>query len=698
MNILQVVPQLNVGGVETGTIDLAKYLTKNGHRCIVASAGGELVAELETVGIKHYKLPLENKAFWVMLKTARKLALIIKKENIDIVHGRSRVPAWVGFMATRQAKATFITTAHGHYSRHIFSYMMGWGKYTIVPSSVIGKHMIEDFGVPLENIRVIPRSVDLEKYIFKGLKERNPKELLVGVIGRVTPIKGQLYFLKALASVLRSLPHVKAWIVGGVSPGKDNYMEELEVWIRRLGLSEAVTFLGNRRDIPEILTKLDCLVMPSIAEESFGRVIVEAQAIGVPVVATKVGGVVEIIEDNKDGLLVYPRDHEGLSEAILKILKNPDFAKGLVENARKKVQEKFSLEKMGEDTVKVYEEALGIPRILVIKISAIGDAILAVPSFKALKKKFPSSNVVCLVGHQAKDVFQRCPYIDELIVCDFKKKDKGGRGLWRLAKKLVRRRFDMVIDFQNNKKSHFLSYVSFAPERFGYHNGKFSFLLNHKIKDPGDSIGPVEHQFRVLKMLDIPYEDQTLELWPSFEDRAFAGNFLTQNNINPEWLIGINVGVSPRWESKRWLARRFVQLCDELSQKGFQVILTGGPSDASFAKSILDTTESKPWCAVAQTTLMQLAALIGKCRVFVTSDSAPLHVAAAMGTPVVALFGPTDARRHMPPAPKAVVLQKGCLPCYEEACKKRNHLCMTKITAEDVLRAIEQLLQEVRVR
>ena len=425
MNILQVVPQLNVGGVETGTIDLAKYLTKNGHRCIVASAGGELVAELETAGIKHYKLPLENKAFWVMLKTARKLALIIKKENIDIVHGRSRVPAWVGFMATRQAKATFITTAHGHYSRHIFGYMMGWGKYTIVPSSVIGKHMIEDFGVPLENIRVIPRSVDLEKYIFKGLKERNPKELLVGVIGRVTPIKGQLYFLKALASVLRSLPYVKAWIVGGVSPGKDNYMEELEVWIRRLGLSEAVTFLGNRRDIPEILAKLDCLVMPSIAEESFGRVIVEAQAIGVPVVATKVGGVVEIIEDNKDGLLVYPRDHEGLSEALLKILKDPGFAKGLVGNARKKVQEKFSLEKMGEDTVKVYEEALGIPRILVIKISAIGDAILAVPSFKALKKKFPSSQVVCLVGQEAKDVFQRCPAIDELMVCDFKKKDNG---------------------------------------------------------------------------------------------------------------------------------------------------------------------------------------------------------------------------------------------------------------------------------
>jgi lipopolysaccharide heptosyltransferase II len=698
MNILQVVPQLDVGGVETGTIDLAKYLVKGGHRCVVASGGGDLVVELEAAGIKHYKLPLENKAFWVMLKAARKLAVVIREENIDIVHARSRVPAWVGFMATRQAKAAFITTAHGHYSRHIFSYMMGWGKYTIVPSSVIGKHMVEDFGVPLENIRVIPRSVDLGRYTFRGPKERNAKEFLVGVIGRITPIKGQLYFLKALAGVLRASPSVKAWIVGGISPGKDNYMEELEVWARRLGLSETVSFLGNRRDIPEILSKLDCLVMPSIAEESFGRVIVEAQAIGVPVVATKVGGIVEIIEDGKDGLLVYPRDHEGLAEAILKILKDPKVAKELVANARKKVEEKFSLEKMGEDTVRVYRETLEKPRLLVIKISAIGDAILAVPSFRALRKKFPSAHITCLVGQQAKDVFQRCPYMDELIVCDFKQKDRGGRGLWRLSKKLVRRRFDLVIDLQNNKKSHFLSYMSFAPERYGYHNGKLSFLLNHKIKDPGDSIGPVEHQFRVLKMLDILDDDKRLEIWPSEEDKAFADNFLAGHNADPQWLIGINIGVSPRWESKRWLGRRFVQLCDELSQEGFQVLLTGGPSDAPFAKSILAGMKSKPLCAVAQTTLMQLASLIGKCRAFVTSDSAPLHVAIAMGTPVVALFGPTDARRHMPPASAAIVLQKGCLPCYEEACKKRNHLCMTKIGVDDVMRAIEQLLQEARVK
>ena len=699
MNILQVLPQLNVGGVETGTVDLAKYLVKNGHKCIVVSAGGELIPELEASGVTHYQLPVDHKAFWVMFKTARQLEDIIKKENIDIVHVRSRVPAWVGFMAVRKTNATLITTAHGHYSRHIFSYMMGWGKYTIVPSSVIGKHMAEDFGVPLENMRLIPRSVDLEKYFFRSLSAPSKKELIVAVIGRITPIKGQLYFLKAMAKIVRSMPYVKAWVVGGVSPGKHNYMEELEVWVRRLGLSGVVEFLGNRRDIPQLLSKIDVLVMPSIAEEAFGRVIVEAQAIGVPVVATKVGGVVEIIDDGQDGLLVYPKDHEGLADAILKILKDPSFAQALAQKARKKVEEKFSLEKMAQETLKVYADALGAPRLLVIKISAIGDAILAIPSFAALKKKWPISKIVCLVGKEAREVFQRCPYIDELLVCDFKEKDKGLRRLVALAKKLMQRRFDAVIDFQNNKKSHFLSYATFAARRYGYNNGKFSFFLNRTVKQVAEPIGPVQHQFRILDMLGISYQGEKLELWPSSEDEKFAKEFFQQYWLGQGRLIGINIGTSPRWPSKQWLMKNFAKLCDQLAKRDYRVLLTGSPADALFAKSILDHANTKPMCAVAQTTLMQLACLIQKCDVYVTGDSAPMHLAAAMRTPFVALFGSTDSRWHLPPAERCAVLQKKeCPPCYKGVCPKGHPICMERISVDEVLGAVEWLLEVTKKR
>lgn len=692
MNILQVLPQLNVGGVETGTVDLAKVLTQNGHKCFVVSAGGELVRELEAQGVRHYQLPVDHKAFWVMFKAARKLAQIINKENIEIVHVRSRVPAWVGFMAVRKTRATLITTAHGHYSRHIFSYMMGAGKYTIVPSSVIGKHMHEGFGVPLENMRLIPRSVDLKRYFFKAPSAQVKKTYTIAVVGRITPIKGQIYFLKALVKILRSAPFVKAWIIGGVSAGKHNYMEELEVWVRRLGLTHVVEFLGNRRDIPELLAKSDILVMPSIAEEAFGRVIVEAQASGVPVVSTKVGGVVEIIEDGKDGLLVYPKDHEGLADAVLKILKDPLLAQSLALNGRKKVEEKFSLEKMAQDTLKVYEEALAVPRILVEKISAIGDCILAIPSLEALKKKFPLSKIVCLVGRQAREVFQRCPYVDELIVCDFEGRDKGFRGTWALAKKLMRRRFDMVIDLQNNKKSHFLSYATFATRRYGYDNGKFSFFLNHKIKDVELPLDPVCHQFRVLNMLGISYKGEKCALWPSDEDKKFAQTFLERYWLGKEKLIGINIGSSPRWPSKQWLAKNYIKLCDKLAKKDYRILLTGSAADALFAKSILDHVHAKLICAVAQTTLMQLACLIEKCDVYVTGDSAPMHLAAAMRTPFVALFGPTDSRWHLPPAERCSVLQKDCSPCYKGVCPKKDQSCMEQITVDEVASAIEWLL------
>ncbi|MFA5038250.1 MAG: lipopolysaccharide heptosyltransferase II [Candidatus Omnitrophota bacterium] len=689
MNILQILPQLNVGGVETGTVDLAKYLMKNGHHCVVVSAGGPLADELVKCGVSHYKLPVDNKAFWVMFKAADEVAEIIEKERIQVVHARSRVPAWVGFLACRKTNAVMVTTAHGHYSRHIFSYMMGWGKYTIVPSSVIGKHMVRDFGVPLENIKRIPRSVDLSRYPFRGPRERRNKEFLVGVVGRIAPIKGQLYFLKALARVLRNAPFVRAWVVGGISPGKDSYMEELEVWTRRLGLSETVSFLGNRRDIPELLKQMDALVMPSITEESFGRVIVEAQAVGVPVIASKVGGVVEIIDNEKDGLLVFPKDDEAMAQAILKLITDDALGRRLSESGRRKVEEKFTLEKMAQETLAVYKDALEKKRILVIKLSAVGDAILAVPSFEAIKKKFPDSHLVCLTGPQAAEVLGRCPFIDELITCDLKGKDRGFKSLLRLGVKLLRRRFDAVIDLQNNRKSHFLAYATMSRHRYGYDNGKWSFFLNHRCKGAKDTLAPVAHQFRVLEMMGIEYGAEALGLWPSPEDEKFSRDFLSGETAQDR-LVGINIGASPRWESKRWMAGRFAELCDILEAKGWRVLLTGSRQDAAFAKKVLKQAKGRPLCAVAQTTIMQLAALVRHCRVYVTGDSAPMHVACAMRVPLVALFGPTDPRRHLHASERSVVLQKGCKPCYDDVCRKKTHICMNSILVKDVVAAVEK--------
>ena len=167
MRVLQILPELNVGGVETGTIDFAKYLVANGHTSIVVSNGGYLLERLQETGSRHYTLPVHKKSLFTIFRMVKHLRQIINKEKIDIVHARSRVPAWIAYFACRNTDAAFITTCHGYYNNPFFSQVMSWGKLVIVPSKVIGRHMIDTFGVPCENLRCIPRSVDIEKFNIK---------------------------------------------------------------------------------------------------------------------------------------------------------------------------------------------------------------------------------------------------------------------------------------------------------------------------------------------------------------------------------------------------------------------------------------------------------------------------------------------------------------------------------------------------
>jgi lipopolysaccharide heptosyltransferase II len=692
MNVLQILPELNVGGVETGTVDLAKYLTKNGHKAVVVSNGGDLVKDLEEIKAIHYKLPVHKKSLFTILKMIKKVSEIIKNEKIDVVHARSRVPAWIAFFACRNTETIFITTCHGYYSEHFFSKVMGWAKSVIVPSNVIGRHMIEDFLVPYQRIRLIPRSVDLEKFPFSPYDKRPKTEFIVGIIGRITPLKGHIYFLKAISKVIRSLPYLKVWIVGDAPKNKQLYKEELQTLCRRLGLSHCVKFLGKRKDIPQLLSRLNLVVLSTVTEEAFGRVIIEAQAAGVPVVATRVGGVIDVIEDGKNGILVPPKDPESMATAIVKLLKDKSLIQKIVINARKNVEKKFTLERMCEATLKIYEETLNTKNILIIKISAVGDVILSVPSIRAMREKFPKAKIYCLVGKESKQILQHCPYLDGIIIYDNKGKDTGFKGILNISRELRKYNFDIVLDLQNNRSSHIISFLSMSANRYGYDNGKFSFLLNHKVQQLSLAVSAVEHQFRTLEMLGINQRDKKLELWPSKEDEYYISNLLGSQWVSQRGrIVGINLCASQRWVSKRWPLENFAQLCDRLSKENIRVVITGSKEELDFATELQKMTSARLLIFSGKTTLLQLAALIKKCSVFVTADSAPLHIAAAVGTPLVALFGPTSAVRHMPPIKNSIVIKKDldCSPCYKPRC--RSMRCMFEITVDEVFEAIRKL-------
>ncbi len=697
MKILQILPELNVGGVETGTLDLSKYLVRLGHKSVVVSAGGSLVKELEASGAKHYTLAVNKKSIISIFKLIPELAGIIKKEEIDIVHARSRVPAWIAFFACRRTKAVFITTCHGYYQKHLFSVVMGWAKRVIVLSNVIARHMIEDFSVPHERIRLVPRSVDLERFKYLDPQAKRKEDFNVAIIGRITPLKGHLHFIKAMARVSRLVPRLKIWIVGDAPASKEAYKEEVQVLVRRLGLWHCTEFLGTQRDIPGILAHLDLVVLATTTHEAFGRVVVEAQAAGVPVVATKVGGVVDIIEDGKNGLLVPPADHKSIADAVMRIFKDPQLARELAENAYAKVKEKYNVELMVKNTLEVYRQALSNFKILIIKLGSLGDIILSTAALRAIREKFPQENfkISFLIGEEFKDILLRSPYIDELLVCDLKNKDKGFAGLWGIGRILRNKNFDTVIDLQNNRSSHILSYLSACINRYGYDNKKFAFLLNHTIKDEKPPIDPVTHQFRILKMLGIDLLDNRLELWPSGEDAKAVDELL-----NAQWLsevqkiVGINISASPRWSTKRWPLEHLICLCQELELKDIRVVITGTQNDLGFASLLINSLKNtKIINACGKTTVNELAVLIKRCQVFVSADSSPLHIASAVGTPFVALYGPTNPLRHLPPGKDRIVINKNlnCSPCYKTKCRSKR--CMVGISSGEVLEAIEKLLK-----
>lgn len=695
MNVLQLVPRLEIGGVERGTIDLARYLSLHAHKAVVISDGGKLVKTLDEVGARHYTLPIGSKNPFTMIKMIFRVRDIVLAEDIDIIHARSRVPGIIGFAASRLASKTFITTAHGQYNKHLMSYVMGWGKIVIVASQVMARYMAETFNVRPEKIRIIPRGVDTKKFAYIPPEEKRNKFFTLGMVSRITPLKGHLDFIKAVSVLSRSIPRIKAYIVGDIKNKKSDYIRQMEVLVKSLMLNDVVQFVDQTEDVPSLLSKLDVLVSPSREQEAFGRIIVEAQSSGVPCVATRVGGIVDIIKDGMTGLLAEPSNPHDIAKKVQRFYKEPALAQEIARNARLSVEANYNLEKMMKSTLACYEEAQKEMRILIIKISALGDVILSIPSIKAIRERYPMAVIKVLVGIDSMDALKNLPHIDEIIVCDMKGRDAGLSGLIKLGYRLKCEDFDMVIDFQNNRKSHLLGFLSCAMKRCGYDNGKWSFFLNFKIKDSRKPMDPVSHQMKVLELAGISGIRREITLYSSREDRIWVEKFLRENSIGPEDLLTIiHMESSPRWLTKRWPVDLAAQAADKIAEgSGSKIILSGKNADDEWNQEFLKLCKTKTVSAVGKTNVGRLIALIERCDAVITSDSSPMHIACGVKTPFVALFGPTDPKRHVMAAENCAVISKSvkCAPCYKTLCA-RSHVCMKSITPDEVFEAVKKLM------
>lgn len=372
--ILQVLPALQSGGVERGTVEIAKAIADAGMVSLVASSGGKLVEELEKVGAKHIKLPLHSKNPLVIWRNIKRLEKIIKEHGVNLVHARSRAPAWSAYCATQHTGVHFVTTFHGTYNfnnplKKWYNSIMVRGERVIAISEFIRDHIREEYDCAEDKIRLIQRGADLEQFNPDNVsKERvtQVKEQLgvvpgVAVItlpGRVTRWKGQDVLVEALVQLRQHYEPFQCLLVGDY--GKHHrFRTELEKKIKQYGLDKIVKVTGNVQDMPALYMFSDVVVSASTEPEAFGRVAVEAQAMGRLVVATNHGGSKETVLPGKTGWLVEPGNPESLALALsAALLFEPQEEAHMAQMAREHVWEHFSVAKMCERTLSVYRELL----------------------------------------------------------------------------------------------------------------------------------------------------------------------------------------------------------------------------------------------------------------------------------------------------------------------------------------------------
>ena len=690
MHVLQLLPTLEVGGVERGVLDLTKGLIARGHQVSVVSSGGPLVERLIQAGAVPYQAPVHAKSPATMWSCVPVVADLIRSRGIDLVHARSRVPAWIGLFASRRAQRPFITTAHGFYRPHLASRVMVWGRLVIAPSETLGRYLMDTFGLPRQRLRVIPRGVDLAEFPFSP-PPSTPATWRIGLFGRLSRIKGHETALRAVARLRRQGVPVVLRLAGEAQAPQAARLAPL---IHALKLQDAVEWVGATQDMADVLAGVDLVVVPSVYPESFGRAVVEAQAVGRPVVASRLGALPELIEDARTGLLVPPANAEALAEALRRFIDDPTLRQRCVTEARRRVEAQWTVERMIERTLAVYEESLAKPRVLVWKLSALGDVVLSTPSLRAIRRQFPQGAITLLVGRAAYHVVARCPHVDEIVLYDPKGKDRWLRRRLAFLRQLWRTGYDVSIDLQNSRNTHLMAWLAGVPVRIGYRR-KLGWLLNRGVRLPRVVLAPIAHQHQLLRSAGIAPDGERLELWPSPQEDEAAGRLLPDRS-GARGVVGLHPGGSGRWKTKRWDLQRWARLCDALAERDIRVVVTGGPDERVLGDALARLTTSRPISLIGRTNLMELACLIRRFDVFVAHDSSPLHLAAAMGTPTVALFGPTDPARHLPPAFRGQVVKKDvfCSPCYSPRCRTITHACMQQIGVPEVLNAVLNLLDE----
>jgi len=378
---MQIIPDLQSGGAERSAVDIAQALAQAGARCLVASRGGRMVSELQSKGGVWLPFPAATKNPFAMALNSVRLARILRDENVDIVHARSRAPAWVAYYAARQVGARFITTYHSAYSgtsaiKLRYNAIMAAGDIVIANSQFTARRIAQLHPQAAGRIAVVPRGVDLREFSPRAVDPHRverlradwgvePHQRIVLLPARLTARKGHFVLIEAAKRlVAQGLRDVRFIFVGDAR--SDAFMRNVEREIDKAGLSGLVRAPGFCADMPAAYLAAAVAVAPATEPEAFGRVAVEAQAAGAPVIVSDIGAAAEVVlappqvrAHQSTGWRVPPGDTEALAGAVIEALTLTASAReALIARARDFVCSRFSIESMCSATLDLYERLL----------------------------------------------------------------------------------------------------------------------------------------------------------------------------------------------------------------------------------------------------------------------------------------------------------------------------------------------------
>ena len=379
LKVLQVIPKLGYGGAETGCFDIAHYLFENNCSSFLITNGGPLTKFINKKKVKYIRLPVNSKNPIIMLLNTILISVIIIFYNIDIIHARSRAPAWSCFLASKITRKKFVTTFHGTYNfkskiKKFYNSIMLRSDLIIAGSNFIFSHIKENYKEYLNNSKkflVIFRGINIDYFdasttltededkLFKSWNLEVEKKTIL-LPGRITEWKGHEMFIEAMNKINIQLGHklFKAVILGS-DQGRDLYKKKLVRLVEQYRMNDQIKFVDHCENMPLAYKISDLIVSTSIEPEAFGRIAVEAQSMEKPIIASNLGGSKETIVNNKTGILFDAGDSDDLSKKIIEFF---NFDKSTIEQmgkeGRKNVSAKFNVEKMCFSTYSEYKKLI----------------------------------------------------------------------------------------------------------------------------------------------------------------------------------------------------------------------------------------------------------------------------------------------------------------------------------------------------